>query len=225
MSFLNNLFGHKPDESNDSTTTNVVTTVPTNSDGFLNLTKEAPLNLKKNDFLNLSKSDYLLNKLRAAAGWDVSNGYSDFDLDLCAYLLDSNNKLVDTIYYASKGNIKRGIQLDHDNLTGEGEGDDENIFLNLDVVPQNISRIVLGVVIYSAKSRRQNFSQVKNAYVRLVDESDNDREMFRYNLSNDGGNNTSVIAGELFRNNDGWNFHAKGEYKACGSISELGKNL
>ena len=71
MSFLNNLFGHKPDESNDSTTTNVVTTVPTNSDGFLNLTKEAPLNLKKNDFLNLSKSDYLLNKLRAAAGWDV----------------------------------------------------------------------------------------------------------------------------------------------------------
>ena len=228
MSFLNNLFGNKSNSDNTTPVTNpeTVTNVPV-APRTLNLTKEAPLNLQKNDVLNLSKSAYILSRLRACAGWDVNAGRgASYDLDLCAYLQDKNGRIIETIYFGNKGNVrKKGIELDEDNLTGEGDGDDENIFLNLDAIPNNVSKITIAVVIYSAASRGQHFGQVKNAYIRLVDESDNDREMFRYNLSNDGGNNRSVIAGEVFRGEDGWNFFARGEYSRAGSIQDLSRQL
>lgn len=194
----------------------------------LNLTKGQTLNLQKNDTLNLTKSEYSLSRLRAAAGWDVNDSLfgSNYDLDLCAYLQDANGVVKQTVFFGSKGNLnKYGVQLDHDNLTGDGEGDDENIFLNLDAVPADIAKITIAVVIYQAKSRRQHFGKVKNAYIRLLDESDNDREMFRFNLSNNGEGKHSVIAADIYRDASGWNFFAREEYSDAGAISELERKL
>lgn len=184
------------------------------------------LNLKKNDILNLSKASPNLHKIRVAAGWDVNCSYgSDYDLDLCAFLLDRNGKPVKTtqnmVFYGKKN--ATGIFLDGDNLTGEGDGDDENIYVTLNELHPNVERIVFNVVIYQAKSRSQYFGKVKNAYVRIVDESNNGREMCRYSLSNDGGRNTAVVFAELYKENGSWNFRAIGEY-TNGSIQDLFNN-
>ena len=183
------------------------------------------LNLKKNDILDLTKTAPALNKMRVAAGWDVNRGTTglDYDLDLCAILLDNKGKLVKSInncvYYGSK--TSKGIRLDGDNLTGEGDGDDENIFVTLDKIPSEVDKIVFNVVIYEAKSRKQSFQYVENAYVRIVNEQSG-IEICKYNLSEDGGDNTAVIFAELYRENNNWNFRAIGDYKKA-SISKLKK--
>ena len=176
------------------------------------------LNLNKNDILDLNKVSENLNKVRVSAGWDVCVVGQDYDLDLCAMLVNKNDKLVDCVYYASKRS--KGLYLDGDNLTGEGEGDDENIFVTLKEIPSSVSKIVFNVVIYQGANRHQQFKNVSNAYVRLVDIAHTEREICRYNLSNDGGDNTAVKFAELIRTNDGWQFHAIGNY-LCGSISDL----
>lgn len=182
------------------------------------------LNLKKNDILDLTKAAPGLNKIRVAAGWDVNTGFfgGSFDLDLCAILLDANSKLVKNInpcVYFSKKN-STGIYLDGDNLTGEGDGDDENIYVTLSEIPSNVEKIVFNVVIYDGIAKRQKFSKVKNAYVRIVDCEKNDKEICRYDLSNDGGDNTAVVFAQLIRNNGSWEFMAIGDYKRA-SISQL----
>lgn len=182
----------------------------------LDLKKNGILNLQKNDFLNLSKTSSTLQHIRVSAGWDVNAGWgSDYDLDLCAILLDANGKLTRSgnscIYYGRKQG--QGIELDHDNLTGEGEGDDENMFVNFSQIHPDVHKIIVCVVIYSAASRNQSFKHVKNAYVRLVDEGVRpEDEICRYNLSADGGNNTAVKFAELTRTDSGWTFRAVGDY-------------
>ena len=146
----------------------------------LDLNKPGILNLQKNDFLNLSKTD--------------------FDLDLVAFLIDESGRLTqkatNVVYYGDKSS--QGIHLDHDNLTGAGDGDDENMFVNFNQVSSDVKQIVVAVVIYSGKERKQNFGQVRNAYVRLVDESQRpERELVRFNLTEDGGNATAVKFAEL----------------------------
>lgn len=229
MGFLNKLFG-TGEEAPQQAPTPAPTQEPAQvaevpqAGRQLNLTKGQTLNLQKNDTLNLTKSEYSLSRLRAAAGWDVNDSLfgSNYDLDLCAYLQDANGVVKQTVFFGSKGNLnKYGVQLDHDNLTG----DDENIFLNLDAVPADIAKITIAVVIYQAKSRRQDFGKVKNAYIRLLDESDNDREMFRFNLSNNGEGKHSVIAADIYRDASGWNFFAREEYSDAGAISELERKL
>lgn len=167
------------------------------------------LNLKKDNVLDLRKYSDSLSKVRVAAGWDFVGGKA-YDLDICAFLKNSAGKVVDTVYYGDKNS--KGIFLDGDNLTGEGEGDDENIHVALSTIPTNVSSIVFGVVIYNASSRRQKFSGVKNAYVRLVDEASGDKEICRYQLTEDGGDNTAVTFAELYRNDSGWSFRAIGKY-------------
>lgn len=138
---------------------------------------------------------------------------SDYDLDLCAYLLDSNGNPIrrdnPCIYYGKKHAI--GIYLDKDNLTGEGDGDDENIFVNLDEISSEVEKIVFAVVIYNANGK--SFQGVKNAYVRLVNTDDGDREICRYNLTKDGGEHTAVVVAELYRDMGAWSFKARGEYE------------
>lgn len=228
MGFLNKLFGtgeEAPQQTQAPAQTQPAQVAEAPQVGRqLNLTKGQTLNLQKNDTLNLTKSEYSLSHLRAAAGWDINDSLfgSNYDLDLCAYLQDASGVVKETVYFGSKGSLNKfGVQLDHDNLTGDGDGDDENIFLNLDAVPANIAKITIAVVIYQAKPRRQHFGKVRNAYIRLIDESDNDREMFRYNLSANGDGKHSVIAADIYRDANGWNFFAREQYSDRDAISEL----
>ena len=159
--------------------------------------------------------------MRAAAGWDVNQGAgSDFDLDLCAYLC-SKDRVVDIVYYGDKRS--QGIYLDQDNLTGSGDGDDENIHIELNNLQKSVDKIILAVVIYNAASRRQKFKDVQNAYVRLIDES-NGNEICRFRLTENGGDNTAVTFASLTKGNDGWSFKASGTYSK-NTIESLKSNL
>lgn len=213
-----NLFGKKNKETQEATNTPAATPTTSATPGLLNL--------KKDDILDLTKTSTNLNSLKLSAGWDVQARGRDYDLDLFALLVNGDNKLTKQtnacVYYGEKN--AKGIYLDGDNLTGEGDGDDENIFINLGEIPADVSKIILAVAIYEAKDRGQQFSNVKDAYVRLVDTSGRrEEEVCRYNLSNDGGDNTAVIAAEIFRTGSGWSFKAVGEYTK-GSISKIEKN-
>ena len=181
----------------------------------LDLAKGGILNLQKNDFLDLSKVGSTLENIRVSAGWDVNKWGSDYDLDLCAVLLGADGRLVrntkNLVYYGSKQG--EGVQLDHDNLTGEGDGDDENMFVNFSRISPEVHKVIVCVVIYSARTRGQSFKNVRNAYVRLVDQATRpEKEICRYNLTEDGGNATAVQFAELTRNPNGWSFKALGNY-------------
>lgn len=184
------------------------------------------LNLQKNDVLDLTKKDPALNNIMLGAGWDVvKKGFfsfaADYDLDLVALLLDENGVIRnnhDVIYF---GNLKGyGIKLHGDNLTGEGEGDDEKISITLSELPSYCKKIIFSVVIYEAEKRNQNFSKIKNAYVRLINEDKGNMEICRYNLSEDGGNNTAIIFAELIKVNNEWQFKASGQLLRA-SVSSL----
>ena len=176
------------------------------------------LNLNKNDILDLTKKNPGLKQVILAAGWDVTKkGFFGFghecDIDLVAFLLNKNEKMINkkngVIYFANKtGN---GILLHGDNLTGEGDGDDEKISVSLDKLPNNCDKVVFATVIYEAKKRKQSFSQVKNAYVRLLDKNDYEKEICRYNLTQDGGDGTALIFAQLQKDNNDWQFKALGE--------------
>lgn len=232
MGFLDKLFGTKEnleneiqdyEQQHEPENVHVGYPEPEEKEVFLDLSKNTSLDLTKNNFLNLSKTDINLNNLRLAAGWDVNThwGESDYDLDLCAYLF-SNGVLNDTVFFNHMN--ASGVSLDGDNRTGEGDGDDENIYINLNSVRPSIDKIVLGVVIYEAFNRNQHFGKVKNAYVRLVDESV-DKEILRYNLSGEGNKKVAVEMAEIYRTNGNWNFKALGKFHGVGSVRTLGKEI
>lgn len=174
------------------------------------------LNLQKNDILNLSKG---LSNVKLASGWNINHLGQDYDLDLCAMLMTDTNRVQDTVYY---GKLKaRGLELLGDNLVGSNVGDAETMLVNLEEVNSSITKIVFSVVIYKGSNRRQSFEHVRNAYVRLVDMSDRqENEICRYNLSEDGGDNTAIVFASLNRTVSGWQFQAIGNYTHA-SISDL----
>ena len=177
----------------------------------LDLSKGISLNLTKGMTLDLSKAPSTFKDIRVGAGWDVAARGADYDLDLCAIMLDNSGRYLDHVYYGKKRS--NGIELDHDNLTGEGDGDDENIFMNFHKINPNVASVVICVVIYNAYSRGQKFANVRNAYVRLVDQAKcPEYEICRFNLTENGGNATAVKFAELTRTSAGWDFKAIGEY-------------
>lgn len=173
------------------------------------------LNLKKNDILDLSKVSSDLNIVDVGLGWDTR-----MDLDSIAFMLNSDNKVVDTVYFGEKH--AKGVRLNGDNLTGEGDGDDEIITVTFKDVPKNVIKIALYVNIYGATSgifKKKNFSQVQGAYVRLVNH-ENGKELCRYSLTEDGRSYNAFHFADLIRNANGWSFNAIG--KGCnGSVSQL----
>ena len=176
------------------------------------------LNLNKNDILDLTKKNPGLKKVRLGAGWDIANNGLDYDLDIAAFLLDSNNKfntVSNIIFFNNKEG--QGISLAGDNRTGAGEGDDEVININLEEINPNIAKIVFVVTIHEAQAKRQTFGMVENSYVRLVDLENNKREICRFNLKENGSTATSVIFAELNRKGSEWQFKAIGE----GKIADL----
>ena len=176
------------------------------------------LNLNKNDILDLTKRNPGLKKVSLGAGWDIANNGLDYDLDIAAFLLDSNNKfntVSNIIFFNNKES--QGISLAGDNRTGAGEGDDEVININLEEINPNIAKIVFVVTIHEAQAKRQTFGMVENSYVRLVDLENNKREICRFNLKENGSTATSVIFAELNRKGSEWQFKAIGE----GTIADL----
>ncbi len=173
-----------------------------------------PINLSKGQKVDLTKGNPGLKKIMVGLGWDVNafDSGADFDLDASAFLLGENGKCPtekEFIFYGNLAHDSESVQHMGDNLTGEGDGDDEQIEVNLEIIPANISKVAFTVTIYDSDVRRQNFGQVSNAYIRIVDES-NGQELIRYDLGEDFSIETAVVVGELYRHNGEWKFNAIG---------------
>ena len=172
------------------------------------------VSLTKGQKVDLTKGNPGLNNLLIGLGWDVNkfDGGSDFDLDTAAFLLGADGKTASDADFVFYGNLKHasgGVEHQGDNLTGAGDGDDEQIKVDLSKVPEAVEKIDFTVTIYEAEERRQNFGQVSNAFIRIVDEANN-TELIRYDLGEDFSIETAVVVGELYRNNGEWKFNAIG---------------
>ena len=173
-----------------------------------------PINLHKGQKVSFSKGNPGLKKLRVGLGWDTNqyDGGYDFDLDAAAFLLGSDGKCPSTDEFIFYGNLKHTSEsVEHvgDNRTGEGEGDDEVIMIDLSKIPENIQRIAFTVTIYEADERRQNFGQVSNSYIRVVDDVTG-TELIRYDLGEDFSIETAIVVGEIYKHNGEWKFNAIG---------------
>lgn len=185
------------------------------------------ISLRKGQKVDLTKGNPSLKHLIVGLGWDTNkyDGGFDFDLDASAFLLGANGKVTsdsDFVFFNNLRHSSGSVQHMGDNLTGEGEGDDEVIKVDLSKVPANIDKIDFTVTIYDADKRKQNFGQVSNAYIHVMDE-DNHKEVIRYDLGEDFSVETAVIVGELYRHNGEWKFNALGSGFA-GGLEALGKN-
>lgn len=173
-----------------------------------------PVNLKKGQKVSLTKGNPGLSKVVVGIGWDI-NGFDtggDFDLDSAAFLLTDSGRVADQgdfIYYGNLSHSSGSVTHMGDNLTGAGDGDDEQIKVDLSRIPANITKIAFTVTIYDAESRHQNFGQVSNAFVRIVNEA-NGEEILRYDLGEDFSIETAVVFGELYKNGSEWKFNAIG---------------
>lgn len=173
-----------------------------------------PVCLSKGQKVSLTKDNPGLKKVVVGLGWDV-NRYDtggDFDLDASAFLLTESGKVArqeDFVFYGNPKDPSGAVQHMGDNRTGEGEGDDEQIVIDLTKVPSNITKIAITVTIYDAEGRRQNFGQVNNSFIRIYDEQNN-QELLRYDLEEDFSIETAAVFGELYKNNGEWKFNAIG---------------
>lgn len=172
------------------------------------------VNLTKGQKVDLTKGNPSLTRIVAGLGWDTNkyDGGAAFDLDAAAFLLNDSGKVAsdsDFIFYGNLKHMSGSVEHLGDNLTGEGDGDDEQIKVNLSAVPASVSKIAFTVTIYEADERRQNFGQVSNSFIRIVDESTG-TELIRYDLGEDFSIETAVVVGELYRHNGEWKFSAIG---------------
>ena len=172
------------------------------------------VSLKKGQKVDLTKGNAGLTKVLIGLGWDTNkyDGGSDFDLDAAAFLLKGDGKARDDKDFVFYGNLKHtsgAVEHLGDNLTGEGDGDDEQIRVDLAAVPADIEKIDFTVTIYEAEERKQNFGQVSNAYIRIVDAS-NDKELIRFDLGEDFSVETAVVVAEIYRHGGEWKFNAIG---------------
>ena len=173
-----------------------------------------PISLQKGQKVSLTKGNPGLSKVVIGLGWDVNqfDTGSAFDLDTAAFLLTDSGKVAKSEDFIFFGNLKHSSGCaEHmgDNLTGAGDGDDEQMKINLSLVPEHITRIAFTVTIYDAEVRRQNFGQVNNAFIRIYNET-NGEELLRYDLGEDFSIETAVVFGELYKNNGEWKFNAIG---------------
>ena len=172
------------------------------------------ISLQKGQKVDLTKSNPGLTKIVIGLGWDVNkyDGGKEFDLDAAAFMLNSEGKVIDDknfVFYNNTKSPDGSVTHTGDNRSGVGDGDDEQIKVDLGIVPSGIAKISFGITIHEAKERNQNFGQVSNAYVRVLNETSGE-EIIRYDLGEDFSVETAVVVGELYRNNAEWKFNAIG---------------
>lgn len=196
------------------------------------------INLKKGQRISLSKEALGLTKLMCGLGWDVAKGFGgslfgafnnsqDCDLDASVICLDQNNKVRDVaniVYFGNLSHKSGAITHLGDNLTGVGEGDDEQILVDLSRIPKEIAKLVFTVNIYDCIARKQDFARVKNAFVRLVNISNN-QELAKYNLSGtEYKGMTGMIMAEIYNHNNEWKMAAIGNGVSINGLEGLIKS-
>lgn len=185
------------------------------------------ISLSKGGNVSLSKIAPGIKEVRVGLGWDVrrTDGAA-FDIDASAFVLSDQSKVrndSDFIFYNNRKSTCGNIEHLGDNRTGEGEGDDEQVRINLEALAPEINKVAVSVTIHEADSRKQNFGQIQNAFIRVVNTADN-AELARYDLSEDFSTETAVIFGEVYRNGAEWKFRAVGQGFA-GGLGPLARNF
>ncbi|ANE46912.1 chemical-damaging agent resistance protein C [Paenibacillus swuensis] len=172
------------------------------------------ISLTKGQKIDLTKTNPNLTKVIVGLGWDTNryDGGKDFDLDASVFLLNGQGQCgadTDFIFYNNPKNGNGSVVHTGDNRTGAGDGDDEQVSVDLSAVPANVERIAFAITIHEARERNQNFGQVANAFVRILDEQSG-TELIRYDLGEDFSIETVVVVGELYRHSGEWKFNAIG---------------
>lgn len=185
------------------------------------------IQLSKGQRIDLTKTNPGLKRAVIGLGWDTNKyqGGHDFDLDASAFLVDANDKCVndqDFIFYNNLSHPSESVIHTGDNLTGEGDGDDEQLIVDFSKIPSNVHKIGITVTIHDADMRHQNFGQVSNAFVRLLDDA-SDNELLRFDLGEDFSIETAVVVCELYRNGNEWKFNAIGS-GFSGGLADLCRN-
>lgn len=196
------------------------------------------VNLKKGQKINLVKSDgRKLTKLMVGLGWDaveqpqgffsrIFNGKIDIDCDASVFLCQGG-KFVDSddlVYFGNLEHHSHAVKHMGDNLTGEGEGDDEQIFVDLNKLPNEYDKLIFVVNVYKGMEREQHFGMIKRAFIRVVD-SETNEELCRFNLTEDYSGMLSMIAGEVYKRGDEWKFNAIGNGTKDINLTELSKHF
>lgn len=172
------------------------------------------ISLQKGQRVDLTKDRPSLKNVLIGLGWDINHydGETDFDLDASAFMTKANGKVGnenDFIFYGNLNHVSGSVQHMGDNRTGEGDGDDEVIKVQLDKIPSDYDTISFTVTIYEAEKRLQNFGMVENAYVRLIDE-DTGEELVRFDLTEDFSTETALVVAEIYKRDGQWKFAAIG---------------
>ena len=177
------------------------------------------VSLSKGGNVSLTKAAPNLTAVTVGLGWDArATTGADFDLDASALALGEDHKIKSDQYFIFFNNLRSpdgSIEHLGDNLTGGGDGDDEQVKVDLSAVPPEISSIVFAVSIYEGDTRQQSFGQVRNAFIRVVNQADS-VELARYDLTEDASTETAMVFGELYRNGAEWKFRAIGQGYASG---------
>lgn len=185
------------------------------------------VSLSKGGNVSLSKEAPGLSNIVVGLGWDArATDGAAFDLDASAFLVKEDGKVRDDsdfVFYNNAKSSDGSIEHTGDNTTGEGEGDDEQLKANLNGIPAEIAKIAFGVTIHDAEGRSQNFGMIQEAFIRVVNAADN-KEIVRYDLSEDFSTETAIIFGEIYRNGGEWKFKAVGQGFA-GGLGPLAKNF
>ena len=171
------------------------------------------ISLTKGGNISLTKEAPGLTNIVVGLGWDPRTTEGEkFDLDSSAIMVDANDKGISGQHFIFFNNLKSpdgSVEHTGDNLTGQGEGDDEQIKVNLAAVPGEVEKIVFPVAIYDAEARKQNFGQVRNAFIRVVNAADQ-TEIARYDLTEDAAIESAMVFGEVYRHSGDWKFRAVG---------------
>ena len=198
------------------------------------------INLAKGQKIDLSKGGYGLSQVMVGLGWDevqqnrgllgslFGSKPQDIDCDAFAIMLGYDGKLLHhtdslnecTVFFNNLSDPARSIIHQGDNLTGAGDGDDEQIFVDLNRVPQDVATIVFAVNIYDAYNRNKHFGMLRNAFIRVVDYQ-RDIELCKFDLNENYYNDTALVAGAIMRTQNGWEFKADGSHARVGSLTEV----
>ncbi|NYD91151.1 TerD family protein [Sphingomonas melonis] len=185
------------------------------------------VSLAKGGNVSLSKEEPGLTHILIGLGWDTrTTDGTDFDLDASAFLLAAGDKVrgdADFIFYNNLRSADGSVEHTGDNRTGEGDGDDEALKVELGKVPADVQKIAVSVTIHDGEARRQSFGMVSNAFIRVVNDATG-REIARYDLSEDASTETAMIFGEVYRHNGEWKFRAVGQgFK--GGLAPMARNF